>query len=105
MIVDIDSQVAKITKDHGDTCTVKFLEKRTNSTYCFSTEKTTISKDAISRYYECEKLENTGHFMKEADNVYVYYDEHGDKDFACSDTECESEDESLVDETDIEVDA
>ena len=48
MIVDIGSQIAKVTKDHGDTCTVKFLEKRTNSTFRFSTEKSTVSKSDIT---------------------------------------------------------
>lgn len=102
MIVDIGSQIAKVTDDQGDTCTVKFLQKRTNSTFCFSAEKSTVSKSDISGYYDCDTLEDTGHFMKEADNVYVYYEEDDDEDFTCSDTECESEDESLIDETDIE---
>ena len=73
MIVDIGSQIAKVTDDQGDTCTVKFLQKRTNSTFCFSAEKSTVSKSDISGYYDCDTLEDTGHFMKEAENVYVYY--------------------------------
>lgn len=108
MIVDVEcedgtTQIAKIVNDSdGDTFTVRYLEKRTNSTYCFSSEDEKITKDMISGYYDVENLEDTGYFMKEKGDVYVQYHESEDEDFTCSDSESDESDESvsLVDEED-----
>jgi hypothetical protein len=110
MIIDVDCEddtthVAKVVNDFGDdTFMVKFLEKRSNSTYCFSSEEEKITRDMISGYYDVENLEDTGHFMKERGDVYVPYHESDDEDFTCSETESVESDDSvsLVDEEEEE---
>jgi hypothetical protein len=105
MLVDIacdddTTQIARIKKDDGAACTVNFLEKRSNSTYCFSIEDEVVTKDTISGYYDVEQLEDTGLFILIRDGVYTFYDEDEDSDFVCSDSS-ESDDTISLEEDEM----
>jgi hypothetical protein len=102
MIIDVGGRIAKIVDDHDDSVTVNFLQKRSKNTFCFSSEQQTISKDDISSYL-ADRLEDTGLFLKEKDH-YVEYHESDDDDYVYSDSaESDSEEESLVDETESDI--
>lgn len=99
MIIDVHceydtTQVAKVVHNDGETYIVKFLEKRSSNKFCFSTIEETITKDMISGFYDVENLEDTGHYMKEREGVFVAYDESDDEDFVCPDDESDESDES-----------
>lgn len=99
MIVDVSGRIAKVIDDHDESLTVNFLEKRSRSTFFFSPEEHTVSKECAS--FLAERLEDTGQFMKERDH-WVMYHESDDDDYVCSEEDGDSEDESLVDETELE---
>lgn len=105
MIIDVHceddtTQVAKVVNSDDETYTVKFLEKRSNSTFCFSTVEETITKDMVSGFYDVENLEDTGNFIKEREGVFVSYHESDDEDFTCSEMSDTDESISLEDEED-----
>ena len=103
MLVDIvrdddTTQIARIKKDDGDACPVNFLEKRSNSTYCFSIEDEVVTKDTISGYYDVDQLEDTGLFIMIREGVYTFYDEDEDSDFVCSENSETDDSISLEDD-------
>lgn len=103
MLVDIvcdddTTQIARIKKDGGDAYTVNFLEKRSNSTYCFSIEDEVVTKDTISGYYDVDQLEDTGLFIMIREGVYTFYNEDEDSDFVCSDNSETDDSISLEDD-------
>ena len=68
MIVDVQCddhsiQIAKIVKDSGDSCSVKFLERIHSSVFNFSDQVEMIERDSISGFYDVENLEDTGIYV------------------------------------------
>tara|TARA_B110000503_G_scaffold4746_1_gene6315 strand:- start:1184 stop:1513 length:330 start_codon:yes stop_codon:yes gene_type:complete len=107
MFVDIvcddnTTQIARIQKEDGDSYTVNFLDKHTTGTYRFSTEDEIVTKDMISGYYDVDRLEDTGNFIKVREGEYTFYDEDEDEDFTCSESDSSESDDSvsLVEEDD-----
>ncbi len=106
MIVDVQCDdhsvhIAKIVKDYGDSCSVKFLERIHSSVFNFSDHVETIERDSISGFYDVENLEDTGIYVH-TQRGYELIDDSEDEDFTCSDVESEeSDDVSLIDEEDL----
>jgi len=106
MIVDVQCDdhsvhIAKIVKDCGDSCSVKFLERIHSSVFNFSDQVEMIERDSISGFYDVENLEDTGIYVH-TQRGYELIDDSEDEDFTCSDVESEeSDDVSLIDEEDL----
>lgn len=102
MIIDVNCeddtiQIARIINEHTNTYEINFLEETGKGIYNFSTEVTSIPKEAVSGFYDVETLEETGIYFKTLTGYEPYDDE--DEDFECeTETETESECESLEDE-------
>lgn len=106
MIVDVrfedDSvEIAQVVGEESDMYVVYFLQKE-NNVYNFSLDPELVPKDAVSGFYDVEKLEDTGIYIK-VPGGYDLVDDSEDEDFICTDEdEEESESESLVDEDEDE---
>ena len=106
MIVDVQCDdhsvhIAKIVKDSGDSCSVKFLERIHSGVFDFSDHVEMIERDSISGFYDVENLEDTGIYVH-TQRGYELIDDSEDEDFTCSDVESEeSDDVSLIDEEDL----
>ncbi len=106
MIIDVQCDdhnvhIAKLVKDCGGSCEVKFLERIHSSVFNFSDHVEMIEKDSISGFYDVENLEETGIYTR-TKRGYELIDDSEDEDFTCSDIESEeSDDVSLVDEDDL----
>ena len=100
MIVDVQFedesiQIAQIVGEEADMYVVNFLEQE-NNVYNFSNNPELVPKDAISGFYDVDKLEDTGIYVK-VPGGYDLIDDSEDEDYVCSESE-ESDSESLVDE-------
>lgn len=106
MIIDVQCDdysvhIAKLVKDCGGSCEVKFLERIHSRVFNFSDHVEMIEKDSISGFYDVENLEETGIYTQTI-RGYELIDDSEDEDFTCSDIESEeSDDVSLVDEDDL----
>ena len=106
MIVDVQCddhsiQIAKIVKDSGDSCEVKFLERIHSSVFKFSDHVEMIERDSICGFYDVDNLEDTGIYVH-TQRGYELIDDSEDEDFTCSDVESEeSDDVYLIDEEDL----
>jgi hypothetical protein len=106
MIVDVyceddTVQIARIISEIDDSYIVRFLEKNKFNVYDFSDEEVTVSKDSISGFYDTDDLQETNMYMK-VQHGYELLDDSDDETFVCSESDDESEDESLVDEDEDE---
>ena len=86
MIVDVQCddhsiQIAKIVKDSGDLCSVKFLERIHSSVFNFSDRVEMIERDSISGFYDVENLEDTGIYVH-TQRGYELIDDSEDEDTA-----------------------
>jgi len=104
MLVDVNCddgtvQIARIIKDGGDTCTVRFLERIKSNLYEFMKSDDVVEKSSISGFYDTDDLEKTLLYTK-VHNGYELIDDSEDEDFTCSESEDETDDDdiSLVDE-------
>ena len=108
MIVDVQFedesiQIAQIVGEEADMYVVNFLEQE-NNVYNFSNNPELVPKDAISGFYDVDKLEDTGIYVK-VPGGYDLVDDSEDEDYVCSEedeSDSESDSESLVDEDDEE---
>lgn len=104
MIVDVrfedDSvEIAQIVGEDSDMYVVHFLQKE-NNVYNFSLDPELVPKEAVAGFYDVDKLEDTGIYIK-VPGGYDLVDDSEDEDFICTEEdEEESESESLVDEDD-----
>ena len=106
MIIDVcceddTIQIARINHEHtiANIVAVNFLNHITGDVYDFSNEVTSIPTEAISGFYDVERLEDTGLYIK-VPGGYELIDDSEDEDYTCSEDDEDSESESLVDEDD-----
>jgi hypothetical protein len=89
-------QIAELISDTE----VLFLKRIKSNLYDFEDDITVIPKESICGWYDAEKLEETGIYVK-VPGGYDLVDDSEDEDYVCTDEEdSESESESLVDEED-----
>ena len=106
MFVDVNCeddtiQIAELIRDENThDAEVIFLKRIKSNLYDFEDDITVIPREAICGWYDTEKLEDTGIYVKVPDG-YDLVDDSEDEDYVCSE-EDESESESLVDEDDEE---
>ena len=101
MFVDVNCeddtvQIAELINDTE----VIFLKRIKSNLYDFEDDITVIPRESICGWYDAEKLEETGIYVK-VPGGYDLVDDSEDEDYVCTDEEdSESESESLVDEED-----
>ena len=101
MFVDVNCeddtvQIAELINDTE----VIFLKRIKSNLYDFEDDITVIPRESICGWYDAEKLEETGIYVK-VPGGYDLVDDSEDEDYVCTDeSESESESESLVDEED-----
>ena len=106
MFVDVNCeddtiQIAELIRDENThDAEVIFLKRIKSNLYEFEDDIVVIPRESICGWYDSEKLEETGIYVKN-ENGYELVDDSEDEDFVCSESE-ESESESLVDEDDDE---
>jgi hypothetical protein len=89
-------QIAELINDTE----VIFLKRIKSNLYDFEDDITVIPEESICGWYDAEKLEETGIYVK-VPGGYDLVDDSEDEDYVCTDEEdSESESESLVDEED-----
>jgi hypothetical protein len=89
-------QIAELINDTE----VIFLKRIRSNLYDFEDDITVIPTESICGWYDAEKLEETGIYVK-VPGGYDLVDDSEDEDYVCTDEEdSESESESLVDEED-----
>lgn len=107
MIVDVQCedesvQIAKVIGEKDDLYEVRFLEKVRSGVFDFNESVETITKDSVSGFYDVERLEETGIYLRTV-NGYELVDDSEDEDYECTDVETEDDDDiSLVDEDDLD---
>ena len=108
MFVDVNCeddtiQIAELIRDENThDAEVIFLKRIKSNLYDFEDDVTVIPREAICGWYDAEKLEETGIYVK-VPGGYDLIDDSEDEDYECSDeSETESESESLVDEDEDE---
>lgn len=104
MFVDVNCeddtiQIAELIRDENThDAEVIFLKRIKSSLYDFEDDITVIPRESICGWYDSEKLEETGIYVK-VSGGYDLVDDSEDEDFTCSESEePDSESESLVDE-------
>jgi hypothetical protein len=106
MFVDVNCeddtiQIAELIRDENThDAEVIFLKRIKSNLYDFEDDITVIPREAICGWYDTEKLEDTGIYVKVPGGYDLVHDSE-DEDYVCSE-EDESESESLVDEDDEE---
>jgi hypothetical protein len=106
MFVDVNCeddtiQIAELIRDENThDAEVIFLKRIKSNLYDFEDDITVIPREAICGWYDTEKLEDTGIYVK-VPGGYDLVDDSEDEDYVCSEEDM-SESESLVDEDDEE---
>ena len=107
MFVDVNCeddtiQIAELIRDENThDAEVIFLKRVKSNLFDFEDDITVIPREAICGWYDAEKLEETGIYVKVPDG-YELIDDSEDEDYSCSEEDDESESESLVDEDEDE---
>ena len=104
MFVDVNCeddtiQIAELIRDENThDAEVIFLKRIKSNLYDFEDDITVIPRETICGWYDSEKLEETGIYLKDS-GCYDLVDDREDEDITCSESEePDSESESLVDE-------